>query len=104
MIFLGKESNCILTFCPNCNFAVCVSWTPQVTLVGSAYSIEERNGSKGPNLEYDDDDDDDVSLKLAFTYICASCTTKNNILPGLLKFATCKLLFAIIPLTGAIIL
>jgi hypothetical protein len=31
-------------------------WTPQVTLEGSTYSIEERNGSKSPKLEEEDDE------------------------------------------------
>lgn len=36
-------------------------WTPKVTLEGSTYLIEERNGSKRPNLDvaYDGDVDDD---------------------------------------------
>jgi hypothetical protein len=38
-----------------------IHWTPQVTLEGSTYSIEERNWSKGPNLEDDDDDKTFVS-------------------------------------------
>jgi hypothetical protein len=35
---------------------------PQVTLKGSTCSIEEWNGSKGPNLEEEDDDDDITTL------------------------------------------
>jgi hypothetical protein len=34
-----------------------IHWTPQAPLEGSTYSIEEWNGSKGPNLEDEDDDD-----------------------------------------------
>jgi hypothetical protein len=37
-----------------------IQWTPQVTLEGSTYSIEQQNGSKGPNLEEEEDDDDDT--------------------------------------------
>jgi hypothetical protein len=32
-------------------------WALEVTLEGATCLLEERNGSKGPNLDDDDDDD-----------------------------------------------
>jgi hypothetical protein len=38
-------------------------WAPEVTLEGSTYLTEERNGSKGPNLDVEDKDDDIIIIK-----------------------------------------